>query len=77
MLQDVVLAVGRGLEQGPPLQRLEPDLVRQLLEDILSRVLWVDVQRFCPTVQEEETTNDGSESLHGLLNVRQIIHFDI
>ena len=33
------------LEEGPPVQTLETDLVSQLLEDVLSSVTRVDIQR--------------------------------
>ena len=33
------------LEEGPPVQTLETDLVSQFLEDVLSCVTWVDIQR--------------------------------
>ena len=72
MLQDVVLSVRGRLEQGPALQRLKPDLVGQLLEDVLGRVLGMDVQGLGSTVQEEEPADDGAETLHRLKSNKSV-----
>ncbi len=48
VLQDVILPLRGGLEQGPALEGLEPDLVGQLLEHVLSRVLGMNVQGLGP-----------------------------
>ena len=67
----MIFAIRGGLEQGPTLQGLKSDLVRQLLEDILSGVLRMDVQRFGPAIQKEKTADNCAKTFHGLKEKQQ------
>ncbi len=64
MLLDVVFRFAKALVECPTFQTLEADLVRQLLEHVLSCITRMYVERLCPAIKEEESANDRAESLH-------------